>query len=565
MSFNISDQAKRIADQAYEILMKYDFNYSQYGIGSLLDADIPSISYQATRERAERAEAIYKEAAALLSEGVSHEDEMLLGVVQFNAGITMEEYQYYWNKFDYEPFFNAVNTYAGTITELALDNEDMVGVYARLVAAIARLGEGMLEKAKGHMERGILMAKPLVKISAGLFRSYAVEEAAKSQMHINPERIKAAVADEDGYVRAIDESIMRLSKAAKALAELFEGAYYEAAPEEIGLHQYPGGKEYYAACVKRHTTFDISPEEVFEAGRKFREAIEAEMADIRRKAGHDCSAEEFAKIIMNDPEWKMETPEEFGRRLNACRDKIAPLMDRYFGITIQTPCAAERVAPELEPYFANGVYEPAAPGVRDHGAYYYNGLNMSGKNPLKTESLAYHELMPGHHYQVSVVQESKELHNIVKCTLATSFLEGWAEYAAAFAGEIGLYNSVLSHYGRLEMDLYCTHFLTIETSVNAMDWTLKELEAFMAPYMPDFKGEALTRQLIRISQANPGFVLAYKFGSVKMQEFRREAEEKLGDKFDVREYHKIVVEWGDIPLYLLKKHIDWYVEQKLEG
>ncbi len=561
MGKNISRRANEIADRAFELLLGRDIGAALKGFAPLLNAEMPDISYEAAGKRAAACRELIAECDEMLAGGVGHDDEMLLGIVRFNAEGPIEEHRFYWNKFDYEPFFNLLTLYLPDIRAIRCETEEYAMLKARLLEGCAKLAIDMLAKAREQFRRGILMAKPLVRISVGAFEKFVYDDV-KSSPYILEGNGSFDIAP---YRARAEEAVRRMSEGCRELVEFLGGEYYSAAPEEVGLWQYPDGAEYYNSCIRQKTTLGLSGEEVFELGRRLREDIEARMAAIRRGQGYDCSREEFSEAIMRDPDWVMDTPEEFGRRLNGCVEKMRPLMDRYFGIHTDTPCAAVRVSPELEPYYANGIYTPASPTQEiKRGEYHYNGLNMRKKNPLKTESLSYHELIPGHHYQFSVVQELKDLHPLCRAVQATAYNEGWAEYAAAFAGEIGLYSSPLSEYGRLEMDLYITNFLTIDAGLNSMKIPVEEMCEFMRPYLPDYPGDALKRQLMRIAEGMPAFALAYKLGSVKMQEYRREAQKKLGEAFDIREYHTVVLEWGALPLELLKQHIDHYVRTKLE-
>lgn len=556
----ISKPVRALADRTFDLYIKNNLGSALSGLSSLEDAEIPSISPDAVAARALDARDLMAHVDALLAQNPGHDDEMLLGLVQYNAQMALDEETFYWNTFDYEPFFNPLTQIFDFLPRIPLTDESGARLYVRLVQSFADQTAEMLTKAKGQYARGMLLAKPLAKLAAGVFRSLA---KAESPLLITAERGAEAPFEIASYRDAVAAAVARVHENCTAMADFLENEYYDAAPAEIGYAQYDNGSAYYASGVRRCTTLDVRPEEIFTTGKKHRAAIEAEMARIRSENGYHCTREEFTARIMKDPAWRMDTPEEFGRRLNACVERIQPLMDTYFGIPIVTPCAAVRLTPEVEPYAFNGIYTPANPPITMRGEFHYNGLRMDEKNPLKTDSMGYHELLPGHHYQISVVQESTALHPLVKATIIPAYNEGWAEYAAAFAGEIGLYDSPLSAYGRLEMDLYITNFLIIDTAINAMGWNMETLKADIAPYLPDYQGDALTNQLMRLTQSIPGLPLSYKMGSLAMAEFRRDAETRLGDRFDIRDYHKTVVEWGALPLYLLKKHIDWYVDQTL--
>jgi uncharacterized protein (DUF885 family) len=378
---------------------------------------------------------------------------------------------------------------------------------------------------------------------------------------LSAERLEAVGGEHAESIADSRQSLERLNQELEAMAAFLDGEYKAGAPEGLAYSQYPNGREYYQAMLRQNTTLELTPEQVFAAGQTQRDAIEQRMAKIRQALGFDGGREEFTVAAMSDPEWVMTTPEEFGERLNASIDRIRPVMGEFFSQAPTADCSAVRISPELEPLYHNGVYNPPMPPNQPLGHYYYNGLNMNKKNPLKTAGLAYHELLPGHHFQISLILENEELHPLIKASAVTAFTEGWAEYASALAGEMGMYDDPSSEYGRLENDLYLTNFLILDPGINAMDWTRERMADYLRPYLPDFTEERLTSQVMRVSFSVPGFTAAYKLGSMKMMELRQRAEQELGEDFDIRRYHRVVLEWGSIPLYILEKHVDWYIER----
>lgn len=562
MKKQISHEAYALADKAYAVLLGNDFNMALKDLAPLMDAEFPDISYEAVASKAKACKELIAECDALIDAGASHDDRMLLGIIKYKAELPVANEEFFWNRFDYEPFFNPVTLYLPQVPTIPNNTPEHAALKVRLFEGCAKLVGDMYAKAAAQMERGIMMPKAMVKIAVEAFGVYIYE---------NPEDCPYTIGESNTfditpYRTQVHQAVTSLSDNARKLVTLLQGPYYEKAPSEVGLWQYPNGKEYYQSCIREHTSLNICGEDIFRLAANLLEKMEERMAEIRQQEGYHCTHEEFTRQIMEDPKWVMNTPEEFGERLNSCVKKILPLMDDHFGVHINTPCAAVRVSPELEPYYANGIYTPASP-VRKipQGNYHYNGINVQKKNPLKTEALSYHELIPGHHYQFSVVQELEDLHPFCKAFMVTAYNEGWAEYAAAYVGEMGLYSSPLSEYGRLEQDIYITNFLVIDSGLNAMAIPLEEMKKKLAPYLPDYPGPALERQIIRIAEALPGFSLAYKLGSVKMQEYRKYAQDRLGDRFDVKEFHKTMVEWGAVPLDLLKEHIDYYIEQTLEA
>lgn len=550
-----------LANRTYELFYRYDFAAANTGVTDFSEATVFSISPEAVRERGDQARELISEADKLEATGISHDDKMLLGIVRFACGVRLNEEKYYWNRFEYEPYFNYIPIYISFLNGMDLSEDRYASAYVRLIGEMGNLCRDYRMKAVGHLERGIVLNQRMTADAAALFRSQVVDGPEKSSLY--PDASRFGCLDAEKYLRECKEQICSFSKACAELSDLLSKEYYEKAPAEIGLSQYPGGREYYDACVRERVTLKYSPAELYRLAEGYRADTEERMRQIRESMGFTCSREEFTPMIIADPDHQMKSAEEFGAKLNSCVAKMQEKMPEVFGTLISTPCRATQLPESLETLYANGYFSPATPPVTYIGEYYYSGYRVESKNPMKTEPLGYHELIPGHHYQMTLVQE-QDLPKLAKVCRVTAFSEGWGEYASVLAGEIGLYEEPLSEYGRLEMDLYLTNFITVCTGINALGIPLDEVVDRLRPYYPDFPGDMLPKQFTRVSQSLPAFAIAYKMGSVTMQALRRKAQEKLGDQFDIREFHDCLLEWGAIPLYMLEEHVSWYIDKKTE-
>ncbi|MBW2369976.1 MAG: DUF885 domain-containing protein, partial [Deltaproteobacteria bacterium] len=560
MKTKITEVSRGIADKLHEYNLINNLALVFIGVGDIKQAKIPDISETKTREKAEYARTILQEVEQVAASPLSHDDEILLDIVRFNCKSMINEEKFYWNIFAAEPWFNMIPMIFSFLGKYPLTDTEYLDTYLRCLEGLAGLVVQHREKTQGQAERGIRIPKPILPYALQTYQEYRIEPD-KHPLVLTKKKLSGPNVDTGEIISRSRAAIEALNSALGEMVAFLEGPYGDAVPEAVGYAQYPDGPAYYRAMVKQHTSLDITPEEIFELGETDRASIEARMAEIRRELGSDLSREAFTDKVMADPERIMEIPEEFGERLNACIDRIRPVMKEYFAEQPEADCCAERIAPDLEPLMHNGLYTPPTPG-KPKGHYYYNGLNMERKNPMKTASLAYHELLPGHHFQIALTQEREELPPLAKTSMVTAYIEGWAEYAAILAGEMGMYEDLYDEYGRLEMDLYLANFLTVDTGLNAKGWSLDEMVDFMRPYLPDFTEERLLSQLLRIHFSMPGFTIAYKLGSLKFREFREKARTALGDRFDIKEFHRIVLEWGALPMTILNKHVDgWLARQ----
>jgi uncharacterized protein (DUF885 family) len=222
----------------------------------------------------------------------------------------------------------------------------------------------------------------------------------------------------------------------------------------------------------------------------------------------------------------------------------------------------QRLDPHLEGSMTFGFYRP--PTATDPiGHYYYNGSKLNERNLLFAAGLMCHELIPGHHFQIARQEENDSLPPFRREAFQTAFVEGWGEYAANLGFEMGVYNDPYDHYGRLLMDSMIASRLVVDTGMNALGWSRERASQFLRENTILSDAEIATETL-RYAVDIPAQALAYKIGSKQMLALRRRARERLGPKFDIRQFHEWLIGSGSMPLGVLEQHIDDQVKKALE-
>jgi uncharacterized protein (DUF885 family) len=243
-------------------------------------------------------------------------------------------------------------------------------------------------------------------------------------------------------------------------------------------------------------------------------------------------------------------------------DGVSQKIGNYFLRIPEAPYDVERLPPELESAVTFGFYQPPM-GSEKRGLYLYNGSKVEERSLLWAEGLLYHELVPGHHFHISLQNESNTLPEFRKKKNNNAFAEGWAEYASWLCLEMGLYEDPYSRCGKHMMDLFHTSRLVVDTGMNALEWPREKAVKFMRDRLVESETQ-IHSETLRYSVDMPAQALGYKLGSLKFAELREKAEKTLGDKFDIRRYHETILGSGSMPLPVLEKHIDWFIEQELE-
>ena len=201
---------------------------------------------------------------------------------------------------------------------------------------------------------------------------------------------------------------------------------------------------------------------------------------------------------------------------------------------------------------------PSFRSEEKEGVFYYSAAELERRSQIRTAAIVAHELLPGHHFQTNLIAEDESLPLICREHFNTAYADGWAEYAADLAGEMGVYD-LYDLYGRYVWDLVLCCRLAVDTGLNAMGWSMEKARSFMKENTNLTETE-IHMETLRYSVDMPAQALAYKYGSLKMHEFRERSQRILKDRFDVRAYHEEILRYGSAPLHILEKIVDHYIK-----
>lgn len=448
-------------------------------------------------------------------------------------------------------------------TRQAFASKDDLDLYLQLLRQYPRYVGQIRTTTAWQQSRGFLVPKETADQTAVLIRSYA-RPPETSLFAVAPDRL-ARIDPKDGerfrteVARIVSAEI---NPALEALASWLAGDYRKAAPETVGLGQYgqAGGPEAYRFLVRLYTGLDVTPEEVHRIGLEAVARIDARMAELRKKVGFTGTRRQFHDSLRTDPRFLAKTPEDTEERLMAPIRRIEPLIGRYFLRLPKAPYGVKRLDPELEGSMTFGMYQVPTP-VDPKGWYLYNGSKLDQRPLVNAAALIYHELLPGHHFQIAMQMENGSLPEFRRDLFHTAFVEGWGEYASELGLEMGLYDDPYSEYGRLAMDMFLSNRLVVDTGMNALGWPLERAREYMREHILESEVQ-IQSETLRYAVNKPGQALAYKMGSAKIWELRRRAEKELGERFDIRRFHEAVLGSGSLPLSVLEEHIGWWIGQE---
>jgi uncharacterized protein (DUF885 family) len=337
--------------------------------------------------------------------------------------------------------------------------------------------------------------------------------------------------------------------------------YVPAGRETIGASELPNGRDLYAQRVRFFTTLPLTPDEVHQTGLAEVARIRGEMEEIIRSVGFQGSFADFLHFLRTDPRFYVDTPEELMQRTALVLKRMDGELPRLFGRLPRMPYGLKEIPDFIAPRTTTAYYtRPAGDGSRA-GIYWLNTYDLPSRPTYEIEALSLHEAVPGHHLQIALQQELEDMPNFRRFGGATVFIEGWALYAERLGKEVGFYIDPYSDFGRLVYEMWRATRLVVDTGIHWKGWTRQQAIDYMAA------NTALT--LLNITNevdryiSWPGQALAYKPGEMKISQLRAEAERALGDRFDVRAFHDVVLGSGAVPLTVLEDNVRrWVAEQR---
>ncbi len=354
---------------------------------------------------------------------------------------------------------------------------------------------------------------------------------------------------------AILESVL---PAYRQLLAFVEESYLPALRDEEGLWSVPGGVAYYEHRVRHFTTLDLSPQEIHQIGLDEVARLRDEMREVMRETGFQGEFDAFVEYLRNEPRFYLDDPEEYIRHAAMVAKRVDGELPTLFLELPKTPYGVRFFPETADALRATGAnYSRGAPGERA-GFYQINPVAIETRALYALEALTLHEGMPGHHLQIMLHLENDEISELRRATNMIAFNEGWALYAERLGLEMGFYTDPYSNFGRLGYEIWRAGRLVVDTGIHALGWSRQEAIDYLAANTA-LSLHHVTTEIDRYIR-NPGQALAYKIGELEISQQRRRAEEALGERFDVREFHRAVLHNGSIPLSFLDDQIGAYIE-----
>ncbi len=371
------------------------------------------------------------------------------------------------------------------------------------------------------------------------------------------------------------EKASLLAEATSALTTVVGPAYtalaaylraeMQRAGNDDGVWRLPKGAEFYRFALERTTSTEMTAAEIHELGLSEVARIHGEMRAIMKQTGFAGTLPEFFEFMRTDARFYLSNDEagraEYLAQATKLIDDMRGRLDELFITKPKADIIVKRVEAFREQSAGKAFYSQPSPDGSRPGTYYANLYRMERMPTYQMEALAYHEGIPGHHMQIAIAQELESLPDFRRHGGYTAYVEGWGLYSEYFPKEMGLYADPYSDFGRLAMELWRACRLVVDTGIHDKKWTRQAAIDYLKANTPNPMGDvvnAIERYIVMPSQAT-----AYKIGMIEILRLREDAKEKLGDKFDIREFHEVVLSNGSVPLPVLAELVGAWVARKV--
>ena len=511
---------------------------------------------------AEFATSILNDLLKVNSDDLNETDRISLALLKFKL---QDEVDY----FEFERYLNPLLSDAGFHSSLnymvrPLANYDKTKEYLNKLNALPDFVDQNFENLRTGLEKGV--SQPLVIFNGyeSTYNDHIVENYQDhyfySPFNNLPETLTLGQKDSvlSAAKTAIENSVVPQFKRIK---KFFETEYYPKTRITLGVSETPNGQEYYQNRINFYTTSDqYTADDIHQIGINEVARIKAEMEKIIKSLDFKGSFSDFFQFLRTDEQFYAKTPNELLMIARDMAKRADEQLPRFFKTLPRKPYGVAPVPDAIAPKYTAGRYVGTSKNSSDPGYYWVNTYDLPSRTLYTLPSLTVHEAVPGHHLQGSLNNElGDSIPKFRKDLYLSAYGEGWGLYCEFLAEEMGMYTTPYEHFGKLTYEMWRACRLVVDTGIHAKGWTRDQVVNFMTANTALSLHEINTETDRYISW--PGQALSYKIGELKIRELRKKAEGELKEKFDIREFHEIILEQGTVTLAILENRISDYIER----
>jgi uncharacterized protein (DUF885 family) len=445
--------------------------------------------------------------------------------------------------------------------------------YISRLVGVEVLIQQLIEQLKIREDKGIIAPKfvftHVIRDSENILKGAPFEEAADGTLLADftkkVNKLEISDTEKQTLINDANKALLAQVKPAYTALISYLNELQQVADTRDGAWKFPEGKAFFNNALKRTTTTDLTADEIHEIGLKEVDRIHSEMRDIMKKVNFDGDLAAFFEFMRHDKQFYYADDEagrtQYLNEATALIDEMKGHLDELFITKPKAELVVKRVEEFREKSAGKAFYQQPAPDGSRPGFYYANLYKMEAMPTYQMAALAYHEGLPGHHMQIAIKQELTGIPKFRRFGRYTAYIEGWGLYSELIPKEIGFYKDPYADFGRLAMELWRACRLVVDTGIHVKQWTVEQGANYYIDNTPNAKSDAVKmaeRHVVMPSQAT-----AYKIGMLKIIELRAKAKDALNEKFDIREFHEVVLSNGPVPLNVLEDLVDQYIASNM--
>lgn len=493
---------------------------------------------------------------------LSETDAISLELLKFKLQDTVDY-------FDFERYLNPLLSDSGFHTSWNYSVRPIISYkqarnYLNKLNALPGVVDQYLPLLREGLEKGVSQPRVIFKGYENTYNSQLVGDYTKSFYYEPFLKLSILLSrkQKDSLLtaarKAIEQSVIPSFKRVKTF---FETEYLPKTRTAIGVSETPNGTAYYQNRINYYTTLDLTADEIHNKGLEEVARIKAEMEKIIKEVNFEGSFADFLKFLRTDEQFYAKTPEELLMIARDMAKRADAQLPRFFKTLPRKPYGVAPVPDAIAPKYTGGRYVGSAKGSTSPGYYWVNTYDLPSRTLYTLPSLTVHEAVPGHHLQASLNQElGDSIPQFRRNMYVNAFGEGWGLYCEYLAAEMGMYTTPYERFGQLTYEMWRACRLVVDTGIHAKGWTRDQVVDYMASNTALSLHEINTETDRYISW--PGQALSYKIGELKIRELRKLAEFALGAKFDIREFHEVILGQGTVTMDILEQRVRKWIEKE---
>jgi len=550
--------------QVAENIVNYRQSISPYGKDNGVDGYLlENLSAEFLEQKYQKNTELLAELDAIDRDKLSEENRINLTILRGQVQNSVDEYVFNAHYMPLTSEYGFHSSLSFMISSSDYTKPQDYQLYLAKLQQIPRYFSQNIGWMRKGLEVGLTQPKAVLEGYQDSITAYIVDDATKSEFYKPFLNNTAGLSDSEfAALQKQAQTIIteQVIPAYQGYLTFFNNEYQPGARTDIGISSTPNGKAFYENRAKYYTTTDMTPKEIHELGLQEVARIRAEMEKIIEKVGFESSFADFVHFLRTDPQFYAKTPKDLLKEASYIAKKMDAQLPKLFHTLPRMPYGVAPVPESIAPKYTTGRYS----GSRrdDQAGYYWVNTYALDKRPLYVlEALTLHEAVPGHHLQISLNAELESLPSYRRNAYLSAFGEGWGLYSEFLGIEAGFYQDPYSDFGRLTYEMWRAARLVVDTGMHMYGWSRERAMKFMS------ENTALSLHNVKTETDRyiswPAQALSYKIGELTIKRLRHEAEQALGQDFDIREFHHQILRHGSVPMSVLEEQIQLYIKAEL--